>query len=287
MGIGRSKQKIHCTRDEGNIFIGTLDEFGNGHGKIVFEDNSIFIGNIRENLLNGHGTCSYTDGSIYEGYWKNGVRDGNGIMYFISGDIYEGNFDIDEINGKGKYIYNDKSFYIGEFKFGKRFGSGTQYNSEGIIQYAGEWQFDCIYRGNKRKIVPSVSFEPTAKHSVPRLDFNKVQSVSRVIKKEFKPLTTFQGDGAVETINPCRMPAVSRVPQDIELVRITRPSAVLRATTNPRIPQNIQPVEVVSSTNTPAFTITPRVSEPIEIINPLRVSTVPDTRYKPLATMIT
>lgn len=140
--MGNWYTKTHYIASSDSEFTGSLSKTGSGYGKIVFKDNSVYIGNINNNLLNGYGTCQYANGSIYEGNWKDGVRDGKGKLYFCGGEVYFGNFEIDEINGKGMYTYNDGSYYEGDFKFGKRVGNGILYNCNKHILYSGEWRDD-------------------------------------------------------------------------------------------------------------------------------------------------
>ena len=194
--MGNKNTKMHYIANNDSAFIGSLSASGNGYGKIIFRDSSIYIGNIYENLLHGYGTCQYANGVIYEGNWKNGVRDGAGKLYLVGGEIYDGNFEIDEINGRGTYIYKDGTYYVGDFKFGKRVGIGILYNNVGCILYSGEWCNDkyCVKSRRNTKVSPFSSPDmnpaisetftiPTLDLTIPTLDLDKLKQPK--IKHEF------------------------------------------------------------------------------------------------------
>lgn len=175
---------IHYSTDSYKTFMGSLRENGSDYGKIIFEDSSIYVGNIHNNLLNGHGICQYIDGTIYEGNWTNGLRCGNGKLYLTTGETYEGDFDTDEINGKGIYTYKDGSYYEGDLKFGKRVGIGTLYNSRKDIIYFGRWRADKQFITDSRVVSPEISrINPIV--NIPHLDLTAVRS--RTISIELNP----------------------------------------------------------------------------------------------------
>ena len=110
-----------------------------GSGKQVWNDNSTYLGEFKNDDMNGLGTITYPDGSIYTGQWKNNVRHGKGKIICVKGGSYEGEWKFDEQHGTGKLIYNNGDFYAGTFELNTICGKGTLYNSKNQKIYYGYW----------------------------------------------------------------------------------------------------------------------------------------------------
>ena len=52
---------------------------------------------------------------------------------------YDGEFVNNKPEGNGIYYYENGDYYIGELKNGLRNGKGKEYDSEGKIQFEGEY----------------------------------------------------------------------------------------------------------------------------------------------------
>ena len=99
---------------------------GKKHGKgiYIWRDNSMYIGEFKNNKMDGYGVCYDCHGNIiYEGEWKNNL-----------------------VHGKGTYIWEEGKRYEGEFLHGKKHGDGTFYLNNELV-YEGTWKFDkpCIF----------------------------------------------------------------------------------------------------------------------------------------------
>ena len=86
----------------------------------------------------GKGKSIYEDNSYYIGQFKNDMPNGKGIYYDKNGNIrYEGDFVNGKREGFGKIIDEDGNYYIGQFKGGLRNGRGKVYLPNGIMIYQG------------------------------------------------------------------------------------------------------------------------------------------------------
>lgn len=89
-----------------------------GLGKMVVQDQEIYIGNFRIGEYHGKGRIEYKDGGKYVGEWGNGRKEGHGILYYPKGlEIIsiEGKFENDKPKGKFKVVYQDGKIKQHEF----------------------------------------------------------------------------------------------------------------------------------------------------------------------------
>lgn len=137
----------------------------NGHGTLIMNDGSIYVGQFQNGEISGQGICYYTDGSKYQGQWLNRFPEGLGTKTFKTGKEWTGNWhrgvplspggkpaDLGGaqeevavqsgcilgncINGKGIFTYPDGSKYEGSFWENQPNGQGVFYYSNGD-QYIG------------------------------------------------------------------------------------------------------------------------------------------------------
>jgi len=108
---------------------------------ILFEDGSLYTGQLSDSVFNGNGKMIYSDNTIYNGEWKNGMWDGKGELHFPDGDFYQGEFHENEFSGYGVYNYSNGARYEGYWKNGKFDGAGTMRYADGST-YTGEWKND-------------------------------------------------------------------------------------------------------------------------------------------------
>lgn len=52
----------------------------------VYEDNSTYIGEVRDDSRNGKGLYLYSNGDVYAGEWRNDKFDGKGTYIFENGE---------------------------------------------------------------------------------------------------------------------------------------------------------------------------------------------------------
>jgi hypothetical protein len=83
-------------------------------------------------------TVIYEDGSIYVGEIVNGKKHGRGKLNYSNGDRYEGVFVNDIIDGYG-ILTNGNIIYTGEFSVGVKCGKGSQMTRDGKYKYDGQW----------------------------------------------------------------------------------------------------------------------------------------------------
>ena len=155
--------------DNGDSYIGTLDEHGRKSGKgilklascdfyegewsndkrhgrgILHFNGDIYEGEYKDDIMQGYGKYIWDDGDIYEGEFHDGVFHGKGKMAWLHGSVYEGEYGYGLIHGKGKYTWAYGVVYEGEFFNGKRDGVGTLTSKWSLYQYQGEWSDDKMH----------------------------------------------------------------------------------------------------------------------------------------------
>ena len=54
-------------------------------GKVTFQDKSIYIGELENEIPNGYGVWSHPNGEEYKGQWADGKENGSGIYSYPDG----------------------------------------------------------------------------------------------------------------------------------------------------------------------------------------------------------
>ena len=106
------------------------------------------------------GRYVFEDGSLYEGELVMGLPDGFGTIKFVSGDLYEGQFDKGMANGYGTIRYksdDELEKYSGNWENGKRSGFGALTLSDQSV-LEGHWERDDLSYGEFRAADGSITF---------------------------------------------------------------------------------------------------------------------------------
>ncbi len=112
--------------DNGSYIGGLLRGKRHYFGRYTWKDNNeIYIGEWKDDLLHGFGEYFFNNGDIYIGEWNEDKRTGFGKYLFKSGAIYLGTFQDGIIEGYGSYLWSNGDFYFGNWKDGKRDGYGV------------------------------------------------------------------------------------------------------------------------------------------------------------------
>jgi hypothetical protein len=112
-----------------------------GKGKVVFDNNIQYNGNVRYGLFeSGDEPASiiFTDGTRYEGDVHNNQLTGNGVFYFPTGATYHGEVLNGLRHGQGIYTSQEGNRYEGSWKNGLLDGYGTY--TTPYSEYEGEWK---------------------------------------------------------------------------------------------------------------------------------------------------
>lgn len=120
-------------------------------GRHVFEDGSIYEGELVMGKPNGYGTRTLVSGNIFEGQHKDGFAHGHGTMRYKSDsklDRYVGNWRSGKRHGFGKLILHDASRLIGDWK-NDEFNYGEYKGSSGVIM-SGKWDSEYLKAGTMR-----------------------------------------------------------------------------------------------------------------------------------------
>lgn len=124
---------------------------------------SLAMGNcIKGDCKDGQGTYSYADDSVYVGQWKDNKRNGMGTLTRTKGSKYVGQWKDDQFNGHGTYIYPDGSSYVGQWRDSRKNGEGRYISSDGS-EYEGQWK-------NGRLIGKGILTTPNGKKFVGQFD---------------------------------------------------------------------------------------------------------------------
>ena len=93
--------------------------------RIVLINNSIYQGEIENNLPEGTGVLKYPCGGVYSGEFQYGQPEGRGVLKYCNGAVYEGEFKGGKFEGRGFLKYSDGSVYDGYFQRGEPEGRGV------------------------------------------------------------------------------------------------------------------------------------------------------------------
>jgi hypothetical protein len=75
------------TYTNGDKFVGSPGEHGNGHGIYTYANGDKFVGQHKDGIPNGQGTLTFSDGSKYVGEFKDGQFHGQGTRSDANGSI--------------------------------------------------------------------------------------------------------------------------------------------------------------------------------------------------------
>lgn len=80
---------------------------------LVAAEESLYIGEFKQDKRHGRGIQLFKDGCYYEGYFKDDFTNTRGRLVFSDGDMYIGDLVDNSMNGKGVYFKRDGSKYTG------------------------------------------------------------------------------------------------------------------------------------------------------------------------------
>ena len=86
--------------------------------KKIYDNGSVYVGEMKNGLRHGQGTCTYASGVEYKGEWKDDKRHGQGAATWDSGNKYMGEWKNSERNGYGTLINKNGLKKVGQFKAG-------------------------------------------------------------------------------------------------------------------------------------------------------------------------
>jgi len=120
--------------------------------KRVYKNQSIYMGEIKNNKRHGKGSLIYPQNSkslrvTYEGEWFNDIIHGHGKMIYRDNEVYDGEWRNEIKHGTGTYEWPDGKVYKGTWVNGLMNGKGMlQYSkkesSSGRVSYEGDFKDD-------------------------------------------------------------------------------------------------------------------------------------------------
>ncbi|CAD8135157.1 unnamed protein product [Paramecium pentaurelia] len=121
--------------DDGSIYVGGIkNDLFQGYGEIYWDDGTHYWGQFNKGTKSGHGRLIYPDGDAYEGEWLDDRQHGKGKYWYSDGGIYDGRFLNDLKHGFGKEILANGETYEGDFNNGKRHGKGKLIMADVIFE---------------------------------------------------------------------------------------------------------------------------------------------------------
>ena len=138
---------IHPITNDVNDYTGPRQHNGQpqGHGKMTYDDGTVYEGDFKDGLANGRGKCEFADGNVYEGEFENDLMHGRGKMTYADGNVYEGNWLNNEMTN-GVLTFADGNVYEGEFDNGQRQGRGKMTYGDGDV-CEGNWLNNAMTNG--------------------------------------------------------------------------------------------------------------------------------------------
>ncbi|MEL0098353.1 MAG: hypothetical protein VW907_02210, partial [Opitutae bacterium] len=117
-------------------------------GRYVFEDGSLYEGELVMGLPDGFGTIEFVSGDLYEGQFEKGISHGYGTMRYKSDqelEKYSGNWENGKRSGFGTLTMSDQSVMEGHWKNGALL-YGEYKIVGGAITY-GKWDGGVVEEG--------------------------------------------------------------------------------------------------------------------------------------------
>ena len=120
-------------------------------GRHVFEDGTIYEGELVLGKPNGFGTRELVNGDLYEGQHKDGFGHGHGTMRYKSDSkliSYIGSWKSGKRDGFGTLILKDSSRLVGDWKNDSlRYG---EFQGSDGTNMSGEWSSEYLNEGTMR-----------------------------------------------------------------------------------------------------------------------------------------
>lgn len=110
-----------------------------GYGTMYYENENVYEGFWKDDLINGYGVMVWKNKNKYEGTWKNEQLDGFGKLYRVNEYTYIGGFSNGQFNGYGEIVWQSGNSYKGYWANGQYEGYGV-FIWNRTDQYAGAWK---------------------------------------------------------------------------------------------------------------------------------------------------
>ena len=105
----------------------------------IYEDNSVYYGEMFKDQRTGQGIYYYPHGEIYAGDWIKDRFQGKGIYIYDNFEVYEGELKENMKEGSGIYRYLNGNIYEGQWKLNKKNGFGVLFYGNNGDKYEGNW----------------------------------------------------------------------------------------------------------------------------------------------------
>jgi hypothetical protein len=103
-----------------------------GTEPIKLEDDSHYIGELKDGVPHGIGMMIWPDGSFYKGEWQFGSQHGKGIWANMDCEVYEGDYINNERHGNGIWTKMDGESFHGEWQANNTHDIGISTQPEGF-----------------------------------------------------------------------------------------------------------------------------------------------------------
>ncbi|KAL2898210.1 Phosphatidylinositol 4-phosphate 5-kinase 6 [Bienertia sinuspersici] len=143
-----------------------VDNLPQGHGKYLWNDGCMYVGEWRKGKAMGKGRFTWPSGATYEGEFKRGYMDGKGTYTTANEDTYRGYWSMNHKHGKGTETYSNGDFYEGEWIKGMQEGQGRYQWANGNC-YVGQWKDGTLHGSGTLKFANGNKFDGCWKEGYP------------------------------------------------------------------------------------------------------------------------
>lgn len=130
---------------------------GDGNGKIILGDGTVFEGTFKNSLLEGEGSINYPTGITYKGIFQEGELNGEGKVILQVGteqDVIEGQFKNNLLHGVGSKKFANGAYEEGTYYEGN-LDEWCTVRYVGMDEFKGYFDRGVLVNGNGRQVHPN------------------------------------------------------------------------------------------------------------------------------------
>ena len=138
-----------------------------GHGKIVWAQGDVYVGDLVQGQRHGRGNMTWANGQNYDGDWVRDLATGQAKLRFANGNQFEGQVQDGIPQGTGTLRHASGDTYTGQLKAGEPHGKGV-YRWKNGQQFDGEWRNGSPNGEGKLKFATGNHYEGSVVNGVPQ-----------------------------------------------------------------------------------------------------------------------
>ena len=138
-----------------------------GHGKIVWAQGDVYVGDLVQGQRHGRGNMTWANGQNYDGDWVRDLATGQAKLRFANGNQFEGQVQDGIPQGTGTLRHASGDTYTGQLNAGEPHGKGV-YRWKNGQQFDGEWRNGSPNGEGKLKFATGNHYEGSVVNGVPQ-----------------------------------------------------------------------------------------------------------------------